>query len=100
MTSQRSLSVGLLILSLGQIRPATAQDFSTAKRMFLENRLDSALVAFRRLASTAPANPEVLAWTAETERRLGQFEAAERSARRALSQAPCQAMAHNVLGDA
>lgn len=76
----------------------TRSEFEEGLRLYNQNLLDEALPHFEQAAKRQPDNPEILAWLAETCRRLDRKDNAINTAYKALKIDTCQAFAHAVLG--
>ena len=79
--------------------PALPRSDDPAVQAFLSNDLERALPMLLKSARQSPMDADAHAWLASCQRRLGQYDDAERSARRALALDPRHAFAHQVLGD-
>ncbi len=92
--------VALLLPSLVFALPPTLpRTDDPAVQMFLSNDLERALPMLQKSAQRSPKDADAHAWLASCQRRLGKYDEAERSARRALALDPRNAFAEDVLGD-
>lgn len=79
--------------------PALPRVDDPAVQLFLSNDFERALPLLQKSAQRSPKDAEAHAWLASCQRRLGKYDEAARSARRALTLDPCNAFAEDVLGD-
>ncbi|MBI5169589.1 MAG: tetratricopeptide repeat protein [Candidatus Eisenbacteria bacterium] len=95
------LVVFALLLSspASALPPALPRADDPAVQVFLTNDLERALPMLQKSARQSPRDADALAWLASCQRRLGKYDEAERSARRALALDPRHAFAEDVLGD-
>lgn len=89
---------GILAL-IGCTRPST-EELDQVLALYRQNQISEALPLFEQAVAKNQNNPEAHAWLAETYRRLGKKEEAVKTARRAITLAPCHSFAHTVLADA
>lgn len=94
------LAVALLVPSLAfALPPELPRADDPAVQVFLSNDLERALPMLQKSAQRSPKDADAHAWLASCQRRLGKYDEAERSARRALTLDPRNAFAEDVLGD-
>src|SRR5918999_857178 len=78
----------------------TRDTLELAKRSYFDNDMAAALPLFRAAARRSPGSAELHVWVAEAARRSEAMDEARREARRALELDGCNALAHDVLGNA
>ena len=89
----------LVLLLPAGCTPQGQQDLDTGLRLFRENKVKEALPLFQRAAARDEGNAEVLAWLAETHRRLGNTEEALKMARKSLQVQSRNSFAHLVMAE-
>lgn len=89
----------LLASPVFALPPVLPRTDDPAVQVFLSNDLERALPMLEKSARQSPKDADAHAWLASCQRRLGRYDDAERSARRALTLDPRNAFAEDVLGD-
>ena len=107
--SFRLLGLGIAAGLVCVVIPATLQPapafarvdpYAQGRALYDKNRLQDALPLLERAAASNRRDADVLALLAETYRRLGRPQEAERTGRRALALAPRHSFALSVMGHA